>query len=330
MRLKLVLFRLLALTALVGAGIHLLDSQSSVPILCGFESGCADVAASAYSRIGPVPLSLLGLVFFTSFFVATLFPSLFPALGPVALLAGVAGLALLAIQAFLLKAFCQTCLVVDAAAMLLAVVELAIPVPWQTIQLRRWPWLCALAFLFSALLLTHALRPTLPIPDEVIAKRQPGKVNLFLITDFECDHCRMLHDTLEGVLAEYGDRVALWMEPLPLPKNPNARAAARLFWLARRQEKGEEMASLLFRTDVLNQADLEKLAKQVGVSERFPPNGGNAENLDREIDAATAWLDRRGFRGLPILWIEDELFSGFVDEKTMKSSINRALRHHPR
>lgn len=326
MHLRLPLLRCIALVALAGSLISLIDAGRDATLLCGFESGCAEVTGSSYGRIGPIPLPVLGVLFFLTFYLATLFPFSERAIGPMALLAGVAGITLLGIQVFLLRRFCRICLIVDAAAMLLAVVELAIPSRpiWSRPRLR--PWLLALAAALAVPVALAFLRPSPEVPEAVKARRVAGKVNVFLITNFQCRHCRSLHEILDRVLAEQGERVSFWMEPLPLPNQEFARAAGRLFWCARKSGKGEAMARSLFQSSELSQARLAELAKQGGANEKAFRACLDDETLDRDIDDATAWLDRRSFRGLPILWIEDQVFAGQVDEATLRAALDEAFR----
>lgn len=327
--LKLVLFRLLAVAGLALSFASLLDSVSGTGVFCGFEGGCGEVTASRFGKIGPVPLPALGLAAFGLFFCFTFLPPFASLLGPMALLAGVAGVALVALQAFVLKSFCVLCLFVDAAALCLALVELAFPGRVSVARGRRWPWGLALLAAFAGPLLFTWLRPPLPIPDEVRARRISGKVNLFLITDFQCPQCRRLHESLGPALAESPERFSLWLEPLPLPQHPQGRIAARAYWHARNAGKGRELAHLLFATEDLSLENLVKLGNQVGLQEKSLRAALAQEELDSEIAAATAWVDRRRFRGLPILWIEDEALAGYVDETALRAALARALRGLP-
>jgi uncharacterized membrane protein len=99
-------------------------------VRCSVTSGCSEVLASAYATIGGYPLALFGaLAYFTAFSLATLAAfgsrhagSLFAVL--VALMFAMS-LWLLYLQAFVLNAFCQYCLLSAAVTTLLACIVVA-------------------------------------------------------------------------------------------------------------------------------------------------------------------------------------------------------------
>lgn len=322
MKWKLTFFRVLALIALAGSVVSYLEGRRANPFLCGFDGGCTDVASSAFGHIGPFSLSIVGILFFAAFFLCTFLPGCQSLLGPVALLAGVGGFALVAIQAFVLKTFCRICLGIDAAAMLLAIVELALPGRPSLGDERRWPWFAALVLALTAPVAVNFMVPEPPLPQEVIARRKEGAVNLFLITDFECGHCRALHEWIDDVLADQSD-VALEMEILPLPKHVDGRKAARYYYCARKHGKGKEIARRLFESEDLSEASLTKAVNDVGLAKEMD-QCLTREDLDAEVDAATAWLNRPSFRGLPILWVEDQVLVGQISEQSLRAAVDRA------
>ena len=121
-----------ALLALVGVGDsvyltveHLLGNT----VRCTVTSGCSEVLGSPYASLWGVPLAAFGAVaYFTAFGLATL-----SAFGYVRARTALAALAaamfgvtlwLLYVQAFVLEAFCQYCLLSAAVTTLLAIILL--------------------------------------------------------------------------------------------------------------------------------------------------------------------------------------------------------------
>ena len=137
----LVLDSLAALLALVGLGDavyltaqHLLGNS----LRCTITSGCSEVLGSSYATVAGYPLAALGAVaYFTAFSLATL--AAFGYARARGLLAALVGamllvtLWLLYVQAYVLHAFCQYCLLSAAITAALALVVLAH-------RLRRTPF----------------------------------------------------------------------------------------------------------------------------------------------------------------------------------------------
>jgi uncharacterized membrane protein len=117
----------LSLAGLADAVYLTVEHLSGRSVRCTVTSGCSEVLGSAYATIGGYPLALFGaLAYFTAFSLATLAAfgsqragNLFAVL--VALMFA-ASLWLLYLQAFVLHAFCQYCLLSAAITTLLAVV----------------------------------------------------------------------------------------------------------------------------------------------------------------------------------------------------------------
>src|SRR3974377_1839669 len=119
MKFRSVLIGCLAFIGMVDA-LYLSIKRNAGPIPCHVTHGCTDVLTSKYSEIAGIPLSWFGLAFYVTIFslaVLKLFedschPLNFP-LQAIFYLTG-AGLVvsalLVGIQAFILKAFCEYCL----------------------------------------------------------------------------------------------------------------------------------------------------------------------------------------------------------------------------
>src|SRR5438132_11709620 len=116
--------RSIAIAALAFVGmidaLYLSIKRNAGPIPCHVTRGCTDVLTSKYSEVAGIPLSWLGLAFYVTVFslaVVKIFEDpKHPADRPLAWVfylsgAGLIGSALLVGgQAFILKAFCEYCL----------------------------------------------------------------------------------------------------------------------------------------------------------------------------------------------------------------------------
>ncbi len=118
--------------ALIGLGdalyltIQHLTGQS---VRCSITSGCSQVLSSSYAQVGGIPTAALGVAaYFTVFSLATL--ALFghgwarTMLALVVACMFAATLWLLYLQAFVLRAFCQYCLLSAAVTITLSVIVL--------------------------------------------------------------------------------------------------------------------------------------------------------------------------------------------------------------
>jgi uncharacterized membrane protein len=112
--------------ALVGLGASLaslIDDLGPAPTFCA-ETGCATVRASVWAHPLGIPMPIFGILFYSLAiglgFVAR------PRLRRYVAIAGAAwALALIALQAFVIGAWCKLCLVADPAAIAYALAVLA-------------------------------------------------------------------------------------------------------------------------------------------------------------------------------------------------------------
>jgi predicted DsbA family dithiol-disulfide isomerase/uncharacterized membrane protein len=327
---KLTALRLLALVALAASAAGLVDLLRPTPFFCGLQSSCDHVTGSSFGHLAGVPLPIVGLVAFGLFFALTLFPSSWTAslLGPMALLAGVSGLVLLILQALVLRRYCRPCLVVDACAMLLAVVYLAGPQGDSSFSRRpRHSLWVGLALAAVGVPVAWSwLQPAPPAPQEVKALWMPGKITLVLVTDFECPACRQIHPALTALLQEHGEKVHLVRLVLPLPQNPNARHAARAYWCAAEEGKGDAMAEALFNASDLSAAGCEQLAAHLGLDLAKYRQRVAEPATDEKIDTATTWVLQTSAQALPILWVQDQVLVGAQTSESLQAALDRALR----
>jgi uncharacterized membrane protein len=134
-KLPVILYAIAAVLTLVGLAdaTYLTASHfSGETVTCVATMGCSDVLASAYAKIGKVPLAAFGIVaYFTAFSAAVLTAFRYPrARGVLMLAVGtmfLASLWLLYVQAFILHAFCSYCLLSAALTFALAGIVIVAP-----------------------------------------------------------------------------------------------------------------------------------------------------------------------------------------------------------
>ena len=118
---------LLSLIGLADAIYLTIEHLAGRSVRCTITTGCEEVLKSAYASIGGIPLAALGaLAYFTAFSLATL--TAFGNEKARSLLFYLAALMLAVsvwlfiVQAFVLKAFCQFCLLSAAVTLLLSII----------------------------------------------------------------------------------------------------------------------------------------------------------------------------------------------------------------
>jgi len=128
MKLRPILIAILAFIGMIDA-LFLSIKRNAGPIPCHVTHGCTDVLTSKYSEVAGIPLSWLGLAFYVTIFGLAVF-SVFEdpkndselPLRTIFYLSGVGliiSALLVGIQAFILKAFCEYCLL--SAALVLSI-----------------------------------------------------------------------------------------------------------------------------------------------------------------------------------------------------------------
>jgi uncharacterized membrane protein len=321
--------RLLALAALTVSTALLANEVGPNPHLCGYESDCEAVLSSAFAHPLGVPLPLAGVAAFAALLGMSLFPEspVGRLLGPATLAAGVCGIFLLLIQGLVLRRLCPFCALVDAAAVSMAVVQLACGhaagpapgVPFRTL------WVAAAA---AGLALGLALGvaggragdASRPPPPEVTALWVPGKLNVVEVADFACPHCRRMHAVLTRFLAEEGDRVHFVRLTAPMPAHPGARHASRAFLCAGEQGKGDAMAEALFLAPALDPDCCERMAASLRLSMPAFRACTLTPGTDARLDAGLAWVRAASPQGLPVVWIQDHMVFGLQPIEALRAA----------
>ncbi|HAF15626.1 MAG TPA: hypothetical protein DCK99_18415 [Blastocatellia bacterium] len=131
------LYGVVALLSLVGLAdaIYLtVEHLSGRSVRCTIVSGCSEVLSSSYASVRGVPLALIGAgAYFAVFSLATLAAFGYKVAGKLlAIIVGVMFLItlwLVYLQAFVIKAFCQFCLL--SALVTIALTVLVVAIRWR-------------------------------------------------------------------------------------------------------------------------------------------------------------------------------------------------------
>ncbi len=320
----LLLLRLVAAAALAVSVAMLWDYLAATPSFCTVGSACAQVRAKAGMIGGWLPVPALGVAAFGGLFVLSAVGRARRLAGLAAILGGVVGVGLVAYQALLLHAICPLCVVVDS----LGVVGAGVGI-WV---LRAAPGRDTLSWIGDAGLVALAVgvplgwvfsRPPEPVPAAVAALQRADVVTIVEFSDFECPYCRRAHPELEAARGMVGIPTHLERRSFPLPMHPNARFASRAWVCAEKQGKGDPMADRLFAAEDIGKVGCEGLAEALGLDMAAFRGCVGSSATEARIEADIALIKASGFRGLPTVWIGDQLLAGARDRDAYAEAIRR-------
>jgi predicted DsbA family dithiol-disulfide isomerase/uncharacterized membrane protein len=328
----LVWIRAAAVAALCATGALVADYTGTAPAFCTAGTGCAAIRQAGWGYIPGLWISVptVGAIAFSLLLAVTLLPSkpaarVLSAAG--GLIAGLAGVALIFIQAKVIGAFCSLCLMVDASAILAGVGALFL--------LRRhegkepfepWAWALLGAVAFGATWYWPKARPLPDVPPEVKKHYQPGKINVVEFADFECPYCRRLHGTLKQLNGEFSGRVHLVRLNMPLTSHMHARPAAIAFVCADQQGKGEAFGDRLFEGKLLSDAGQRKAAAELGLDLAAFDQCLNSDAAEQRVEREAKILRDVGYEGLPTTFVGAEKILGAQPIEVFRAAYERAGR----
>lgn len=320
------ILRVLTLLALAVSTALFADHLSGASAFCGFDDPCAEVAESQFGNVLGMPLSAIGVGWFTLVYVLTLIPAqrLSKVVSVLAVITGLVGCTLLTIQFAVLHKICPLCLIVDAAAIAIAIVALF----WRPSNApMRWYWVAGWLWLFGAAILAPIFwslgsRPA-EAPEQVREHWAADRITVVEVSDFECPHCQRLDPILREFLRRHDVKFVRLVAPLRA--FPNSRPAARAYLAAVRQSRGEDMATALFRAESRDAASCRRIASQLKLDLAKFDEVVADPATDQEMDATANWATKDA-AGLPLLWIQNQKFTGVPTLEMLEGAFAQA---HP-
>ncbi|WP_437577246.1 vitamin K epoxide reductase family protein [Sorangium sp. So ce887] len=339
------LFRLALFVAIAASAALVVEYQNAGdPAFCGVSSGCFAVRVSPYSRLFGVPLPNLGLAAYTTLLAASLLARErwhHVALAAASAAGGLGAAVLLGLQAFAIGAFCAWCVAVDLAALAAAVTSAL--VAWQAWRMPRaafdhaaqgglrrttaWGAAAVAAIGLPFLWGNHPVVP--PLPPELAALQEPGKITVVAFTDFECPFCRRLHPEMTKMEEPYGDRLRHVRKMVPLPSHPGALPAAKAY-VCTPAEKREQAAALLYSASPgrLTDARVASVLAPLGLSATELAACLAAPETQAAIDADVALYGRMEARGLPATYVGRRLVVGYNPDR-LRDALRREAAGDP-
>ena len=326
MRSRLLILRLLALFALAVCTAQLADYLAGAGAFCEFGDSCEQVTASVYGNPLGIPLPVIGFVGFAALFALTLVPMHWAVrlIRCFAVLAGLVGLGLLAIQFFVLHKVCRMCLLVDLSSIALGTIaafRLPTPAPLNRFGLLGWVLAVVVSILLPVVLTSVIMDE--PVPDAVQAQWVAGEITIVEVSDFDCPHCKMADGAIREVLARHKVRFVRLVAPISGPTHENGPNAARAFYAAKAQGKGEEMAAGLFALQSRTPANCREVAERIGLNMKDYDAYVSDSANDAEFRSNWTWV-RDGKFPLPSVWVQNQYLKGVPTVESIEKAIGKA------
>jgi protein-disulfide isomerase len=151
-----------------------------------------------------------------------------------------------------------------------------------------------------------------PLPPDIAALQEPGKITVVGFTDFQCPFCRKLYPDLREIEEQYGDRLRYVRKMMPLAGHPGALPAAKAY-LCTPEAKRDAAAALLYtaRPDQLTDDGVAGLLAPIGVEPGALAACMSASATKATLDADMAMYERLAARGLPLTYAGDRVIMGY-------------------
>ena len=225
--------------------------QSGQPVGCGSGSGCGEVLSSHWSQVFGLPVSVLALMTYLGVAGLQLLPKLYQR-SVAAVLAGLlatAAIWFLALQAFVIKAWCPYCVISHLLSLTLAVLLLR---PFGADLKKRTVGVAIGLVLVVGLAITQAVTPeadpvtvlqagandgqsedkrsvtvldgmlTIDAKDVWIIGDPNATTPIIVMFDHACPHCRTTHKAVAQAIAE-DPSLCAWLLPVPLNETCNTK-----------------------------------------------------------------------------------------------------------
>jgi predicted DsbA family dithiol-disulfide isomerase/uncharacterized membrane protein len=308
------------------------DYRSAGSAFCGPESGCAALRQTDLAYLWGIGITLpeLGLFGLAVAFALTLLRDATWG-ARLAVLAGAAGLALLALQVVLLETYCWLCVTTDVSSVIAGAFGLVALKKPRTADdrapMRLTAWIALPLVAVVATALWPRLKPAPAVPAEIQGFYVPGKINVIEFADFECPFCRALHGELKSLYAPYGERIHVVRLNVPLERHPQALPAALAAVCSEPSGKSAEFSEFLFSTEDLSQAAIDQHAQSLGIDLAAFRSCLESRAARARVEREKALLKAIGFEGLPTTYVGSTRIVGAQAREVFRDALELAAEN---
>ncbi len=152
-------------------------------------------------------------------------------------------------------------------------------------------------------------------------------VTLVVFSDFECTHCKALHDTVKALVKRFPEQVRLVSKQMPLDHHPQAKTAALAGLFAAESGKFHVFQDLLFSgPSSLSRASLEACAAKVGLDPQGFQRALDSEALRKSVELDQEDAAALGITGSPALTLNGRLIQGAAPLSALTRMVEEELR----
>lgn len=164
------------------------------------------------------------------------------------------------------------------------------------------------------------------IDDQPVKGDPNAAVTVVQFTDFECTNCAQQFQTLQKLIAEYGNRVRLVIRDFPLAQHENAIKAAEAAEAAREQGRYWEYIDLLYQNQSALQVDkLKEYATSVGLDRKKFDAALDSGRFNGKVQRDIADGSKIGVGTTPVLFVNGRRVAD-NSEAGLRTAINRAIQ----
>lgn len=167
-----------------------------------------------------------------------------------------------------------------------------------------------------------------PVPLGTSPRLGPDDAPITIVAfgDFECPYCARGNDTIEALRERYGSRLRFVYKHSPLSFHSHAYVAARATVAAQAQGKFWAFHDALYaRRARFDDADIQAIAKQVGLDMKKFRKAMASLELDRTIEQDLSLAMSLGVSGTPVYFVNGRAVHGAQPELVFRLIIEEEL-----
>ena len=321
------IFRLLCVLALaIGGVLYMYYVNPLEAGICGLESGCEAVRKSGGAYFGStfVNIPLFGTLAFLALLSLSFFQKTWKLARLGGFIAGAGGLYLIMVQLIQIGAICSWCMSIDSVGVACAVMAALLPseFPGGDSPLR-WSLLGFWALLVGPI--WSLMRPIDPVPAEILAMYEKGKINVVEFVDPTCEHCQQLHQMLREIEAEDPQK-NLWKiqrKLMPRERIEGAVVLASAIHCAGLQGQEEKAVDIAMRSE-LRETVIKDIVGLPGLDLDKFESCTEAEETAEVFEGNFELARRSGLLGLPMIYIGGRKLIGSPPRFTVNSAFRGA------